>query len=1165
VEDPWISLTDHHGADRHSNMVYGAGGNRGHSRSIRNHFGANVYIRMKVPKLPNCARIDGGGWQLVRHVPQGGRWHPARDRLRGTARYGRRGNAVSPWAWSVRFHNKDFNEFLFATGDCKRWLIAKKYSVLGWYSNGHRWIQKSSRSSRPYRARWYRRHRSVEDPWVSITDHHGADRHANMVYGSGSFHHHSKSIRRHYGANVFIRKKVVKLPDCSRLAGGGWRLVRHVPDGQTWHPARDYLQGTARYGRKGTATSSWPWSVRFHRAKFNEFLLTTGDCQKWLVAKKHSVFGWYSNAPRWIDKSSRSGRRYQARWYRRKGAREDPWISITNHHGADSRAEMVYGEGGHGGHSRSIRTHHGANVFIRQKTIKVPNCAKLAGGGWKLVRHTPEGGRWHPATDRLRGTQAYGRKGSQVSSHAWSIRFNRIPFNEFLFATGDCKKWLVAKRHSVYGWYANAHRWIVRSSISKRPYRARWYRRPRNSEDPWISITDHGGADRHSNMVYGGRNGPWHTRAVRNHVGANVYIRFKVPRKLPDCSKLRGGGWRLVRHVPEGNHWHPARDQLRGTQAYGRKGNAKSPHPWSVRFDKMRFNEFLFASGDCKVWLVAKKWSVMGWYNNAQRRVEASSWRGRPYHARWYRRHRNLEDPWVSLTDHHHGAGRGHMIYGENRGGYTQVLRKHFGANVFIRYKAPPRRTCRNIQGGGWRKVRHVPAGYQWHPATDRLRGTQSYGRRGGDDEWSVKFHKSRYNEFLFATGDCKKWLIAPKYSVVQGWYNNHYRQITKSSWRNRPYLARWYRRSGSKEDPWISIRNHGYSTRRGMVLYGGNRIKVHTQALRSNDGADVYIRYKKPRVKDCSRVDGGGWQLVRHVPPGYCWHKARDQLSGHAAYGIPGTQTSLHPFSVRFAHKKFNEFMFATGDCKKWLIAPRTSVIGWYSNGRRDVLKSSISSGPHKIRWYRRQRQAHDPLIGLRDYHSAVRTADILYASNRIGGSLTRSLRAHYGANVYIRNKVAALACQKLDGGRWIQVRHVPAGLTWHPAKDFLRGTAVYGKKSKSITAPAWSVRFDRKQVKEFLFASGDCTKWLIAPSKSVYGWYKGKRRYVKKSSVSGRAYKARWYRRKGQWTDPWITTRDFEKVKVGKGNILYAGGGIAAGTTVVQHHSGADVYVRY
>ena len=42
-----------------------------------------------------------------------------------------------------------------------------------------------------------------------------------------------------------------------------------------------------------------------------------------------------------------------------------------------------------------------------------------------------------------------------------------------------------------------------------------------------------------------------------------------------------------------------------------------------------------------------------------------------------------------------------------------------------------------------------------------------------------------------------------------------------------------------------------------------------------------------------------------------------------------------------------------------------------------------------------------------------------------------------------------------------WTRVRHVPAGNTWHPAKDQLDGTEEYGSPSDDTTA--WSIKWDK------------------------------------------------------------------------------------------------------
>ena len=47
---------------------------------------------------------------------------------------------------------------------------------------------------------------------------------------------------------------------------------------------------------------------------------------------------------------------------------------------------------------------------------------------WELVRYVPQGSTWHPATDQLNGTQAYGTFGdlSQAFSKTWTTNFNEV-------------------------------------------------------------------------------------------------------------------------------------------------------------------------------------------------------------------------------------------------------------------------------------------------------------------------------------------------------------------------------------------------------------------------------------------------------------------------------------------------------------------------------------------------------------------------------------------------------------------------------------------------------------------------------------------------------------------------------------------------------------------
>merc|ERR1740139_1616842 len=102
---------------------------------------------------------------------------------------------------------------------------------------------------------------------------------------------------------------------------------------------------------------------------YNEFLFSTGDKEKWLVAPKSSVMGWYANEDRTITRSSINPETYSVKWYRREDALEDPWISLTDHASAVSEGNILYGENSFGGlHAENVLPQHdGADVYIRKK------------------------------------------------------------------------------------------------------------------------------------------------------------------------------------------------------------------------------------------------------------------------------------------------------------------------------------------------------------------------------------------------------------------------------------------------------------------------------------------------------------------------------------------------------------------------------------------------------------------------------------------------------------------------------------------------------------------------------------------------------------------------------------------------------------------------------
>mmetsp|Transcript_29544 Transcript_29544/g.43581 ORF Transcript_29544/g.43581 Transcript_29544/m.43581 type:complete len:288 (-) Transcript_29544:88-951(-) len=165
---------------------------------------------------------------------------------------------------------------------------------------------------------------------------------------------------------------------------------------------------------------------------------------------------------------------------------------------------------------------------------------------------------------------------------------------------------------------------------------------------------------------------------------------------------------------------------------------------------------------------------------------------------------------------------------------------------MFTQLSSQQRNHFPDLDREGWVHVRHVAAVSDgWHPANDQLRGTDEYRFDGA---WSKNFEKevSGYNEFLFAFGDRSKWLVATKESVTGDNYADTSRCIERSSLSpNSKHEARWYRRVPNKEDPWISVIDHGPAIKSGDIVYGENRFGRNHWARGPaiHGGADVYIR----------------------------------------------------------------------------------------------------------------------------------------------------------------------------------------------------------------------------------------------------------------------------------------------------------------------------------
>ena len=158
------------------------------------------------------------------------------------------------------------------------------------------------------------------------------------------------------------------------------------------------------------------------------------------------------------------------------------------------------------------------------------------------------------------------------------------------------------------------------------------------------------------------------------------------------------------------------------------------------------------------------------------------------------------------------------------------------------------------IDGGGWKLVRRVKRGQQWHPASDDLAGKDEYGVATEDYKtdttFSVPFEKENYDEVLLCSGDLSQWMIVKKEELgKQG--ENFGATVQKSYLNENVYTATWFNRpAGFPEDPWISAEDHPQS-----ILYGEASFGPQSQfyspdrsaVLTQHEGAAVFIREKTP------------------------------------------------------------------------------------------------------------------------------------------------------------------------------------------------------------------------------------------------------------------------------------------------------------------------------
>lgn len=151
--------------------------------------------------------------------------------------------------------------------------------------------------------------------------------------------------------------------------GGDWRLVRHAPEGPTFHPSQDSLKGTQVYGDPDVDSAAW--SILFtHSNSQDEFLFADARKIHWVHMTRSELIGtFYNYAPKEILRSSASALSYRAIMINREGHVTEPKVAVNDWGWTSppSNSDVImYAEGSF---ADAAAGNGGRNVFFRSASV----------------------------------------------------------------------------------------------------------------------------------------------------------------------------------------------------------------------------------------------------------------------------------------------------------------------------------------------------------------------------------------------------------------------------------------------------------------------------------------------------------------------------------------------------------------------------------------------------------------------------------------------------------------------------------------------------------------------------------------------------------------------------------------------------------------------------
>eukprot|EP00486_Rosalina_sp_Unknown_P001656 CAMPEP_0201566606 /NCGR_PEP_ID=MMETSP0190_2-20130828/6498_1 /ASSEMBLY_ACC=CAM_ASM_000263 /TAXON_ID=37353 /ORGANISM="Rosalina sp." /LENGTH=261 /DNA_ID=CAMNT_0047985541 /DNA_START=96 /DNA_END=881 /DNA_ORIENTATION=+ len=169
---------------------------------------------------------------------------------------------------------------------------------------------------------------------------------------------------------------------------------------------------------------------------------------------------------------------------------------------------------------------------------------------------------------------------------------------------------------------------------------------------------------------------------------------------------------------------------------------------------------------------------------------------------------------------------------------------------------------CQQVEGGDWILVRHANLASIWHPNTDKLEGTQSYGGFGGtapssypndpaySTSYSIPFNHMMAGptKILFSDTKCDNYIVTRFADIrcdahgIHGFLLDNIIATSDTS-NNKEFQI--YSRCGDNHDPLVSMDNPWHSTDNSGagLLYIANSVNTFPTRRAEMENSNVWIQ----------------------------------------------------------------------------------------------------------------------------------------------------------------------------------------------------------------------------------------------------------------------------------------------------------------------------------